>query len=213
MRLRRHTTTTLSLRGRGFFGPRALPLPGSGTSAAPAPRSVRAMPPRGGPRPDTGRTRHSRSTGPGCRVKALRAEEREGRDRTDHGPAAQPGGSHAHTTKHAPPTPGQAAEPEPVVTGCLYEAGFHATGPHPQGGVAIARSIDEARQRLADMLIFCDPTAAATADITAVIPTHTVARYSRTVAELFADFNTGTRDHTVHAHPLTVLAAPTDGRR
>ena len=52
------------------------------------------------------------------------------------------------TTNHAPPPPGQAAEPEPVVTGCLYQAGFHATGPHPQGGVAIARSIDDARQRL-----------------------------------------------------------------
>ena len=70
------------------------------------------------------------------------------------------------TTQHAPPTPGQAATPEPVVTGCLYEAGFHTTGPQPQGGVAIARSIDEARRRLADMLIFCDP-AAAVADITA----------------------------------------------
>ena len=44
------------------------------------------------------------------------------------------------TTEHAPPTPGQAAEPEPVVTGCLYEAGFSTTGPHPQGGVAIAAS-------------------------------------------------------------------------
>ncbi|HEY4990627.1 MAG TPA: hypothetical protein VII33_00920, partial [Nakamurella sp.] len=63
------------------------------------------------------------------------------------------------TTKHAPPTPGQAAEPEPVVTGCLYEAGFSTTGPHPQGGVAIARSIHDAQQRLADMLIFCDPAA------------------------------------------------------
>ena len=58
------------------------------------------------------------------------------------------------TTEHAPPTPEQAAEPEPVITGCLYEAGFSTTGPHPQGGVAIARSIDDARQRLADMLIF-----------------------------------------------------------
>jgi hypothetical protein len=124
------------------------------------------------------------------------------------------------TTKPAPPPPppppGQAAEPEPVVTGRLYEAGFHATGPHPQGGVAIARSIDDARQRLADMLIFCDPAAAAIADITASTPTHTVAHYSGTVTELFADFNTGNSDRTVHARPLvglTVLATPTDGRR
>ena len=58
-----------------------------------------------------------------------------------------------------------------------------------------------------------DPTAAATADITAFTPTRTVARYSGTVAELFADFTTGTPDRTVHAHPLTVLATPTDGRR
>ena len=109
------------------------------------------------------------------------------------------------TTTHAPPppTPGQAAAPEPVVTGCLYEAGFHATGPHPQGGVAIARSIHDARQRLADILFVCDPTATASADITAFTPTHTVAHYSGTVAELFADFNTGTPDRTVLAHPLT----------
>ena len=103
------------------------------------------------------------------------------------------------TTKHAPPTPGQAAAPERLVAGCLYEAGFATTGPHPQGGVAIARSIDEAKHRLADMLIFCDPAAAAVADITAFTPTHTVARYSGTVAELFADFNTGTPDRTVLA--------------
>ena len=118
------------------------------------------------------------------------------------------------TTQHAPP-PGQAAEPEPVVAGCLYEAGFSTTGPHPQGGVAIARSIDEARQRLADMLIFCDPAAAAVADITAFTRAGIVARYSGTVAELFADFNTGTPDRTVHARPLIGLTTPrpADGRR
>ena len=119
------------------------------------------------------------------------------------------------TTEHAPPTPGQAAEPDPVVTGCLYEAGFSTTGSHPQGGVAIARSIDDAMQRLADMLIFCDPTAAAVADITAFTPTRTVARYSGTVAELFADFNAGTADRTVHTRPLTGLTTPrtTDRQR
>ena len=113
-----------------------------------------------------------------------------------------------------PTTTEQVPAPEPAVTGCLYEAGFHTTGPHPQGGVAIARSIDDARQRLADMLIFCDPTAAATADITTFTPHHTVARYSGTVAELFADFNAGTADRTVHARPLTGLTTPrtTDGR-
>jgi len=115
------------------------------------------------------------------------------------------------TTTHAP-SPGQGAAPEPVVTGCLYEAGFHTTGPHPQGGVAIARSIDNARQRLADMLIFCDSTAAA--DIAAFTRAGIVARYSGTVAELFADFNTGTADRTVHARPLVGLTTPrpADGR-
>jgi len=120
------------------------------------------------------------------------------------------------TTQPAPPPPpGQAAAPDPVVTGCLYEAGFHTTGPHPQGGVAIARSIHDARQRLADMLIFWDPTAAAVADITAFTPTRTVARYSGTVAELFADLNAGTPDRTIHARPLVRLTTPrtADGRR
>ena len=112
------------------------------------------------------------------------------------------------TTEHAPPTPGQAAAPERLVSGCLYEAGFHTTGPHPQGGVALARSIDDARQRLADMLTFCDPTAAAVADMTAFTRAGIVARYSGTVAELFADFNTGTADRTVHARPLVGLTTP-----
>ena len=124
-----------------------------------------------------------------------------------------------HTTTEQPPpeqaaSPEQAPSPEPVVTGCLYEAGFTTTGPHPQGGVAIARSIDDARQRLADMLIFCDPTAAATPTSPPSPPHHTVARYSGTVAELFADLNTGTPDRTVHARPLVGLTTPrtTGGR-
>jgi hypothetical protein len=100
-----------------------------------------------------------------------------------------------------------------VVAGCLYEAGFTTTGPHPQGGVAIARNIHDARQRLADMLIFRNPAAAAVADITAFTPAHTAARYSGPVAELFADLNTGTPDCTVHARPLVGLTTPrTTGR-
>jgi len=120
-----------------------------------------------------------------------------------------------HTTTEQLPTPEPALSPDLVVAWCLYEAGFTTTGPHPQGGVAIARSIDDARQRLADMLIFCDPTAAAVADITAFTPTRTVARYSGTVAELFADFNAGTADRTVHARPLVGLTTThtADGRR
>ena len=65
------------------------------------------------------------------------------------------------------------------------------------------------------MLIFCDPAAAAVADITAFTRAGIVARYSGTVAELFADFNTGTPDRTVHARPLIGLTTPrpADGRR
>ena len=100
----------------------------------------------------------------------------------------------------------------PVRGRVQHEAGFSTTGPHPQGGVAIARSIDNARQRLADMLIFCDSTAAA--DIAAFTRAGIVARYSGTVAELVADFNTGTPDRTVHARPLIGLTTPrtADGR-
>ena len=57
-------------------------------------------------------------------------------------------------------------------------------------------------------LIFCDPTAAAVADITAFTRAGIVARYSGTVAELFADLNTGTPDRTVHARPLIGLTTP-----
>ena len=129
---------------------------------------------------------------------------------TDHQGSRVPD---THTrTEPTPPPPKPAPSPGQSMTGCLYEAGFSTTGPHSQGGVAIARSIDEARQRLADMLIFCDPGAAA--DITAFTPHHTVARYSGTVAELFADLNTGTGDRTVHARPLVGLTTPrtTGGR-
>jgi hypothetical protein len=64
------------------------------------------------------------------------------------------------------------------------------------------------------MLIFCDPTAAAVADMTAFTPTRIVAHYSGTVAELFADFNAGTPDRTVHARPLVGLTTTrtADGR-
>jgi hypothetical protein len=40
-----HPAPPAAARRGGFFGPRALPLPGSGTSPAAAPRSVRATPP------------------------------------------------------------------------------------------------------------------------------------------------------------------------
>jgi len=109
----------------------------------------------------------------------------------------------------------------PVAPGLWRRAGHadrRAGHPEPgtdlQGGVAIARSIHDARQRLADMLFVCDPTATASADITAFTPTHTVARHSGTVADLFADLTTGTPDRTVHARPLVGLTTPrpADGR-
>jgi len=119
-----------------------------------------------------------------------------------------------HTTEQ-PPTPEEASAAATPVSVCLYEAGLSTTGPHPQGGVAIACSIHDARQRLADMLILCDTGAAAVADITAFTPDRTIARYSGTVAELFADFNTGTPDRTVHTRPLVGLTTPrtANGRR
>ena len=63
--------------------------------------------------------------------------------------------------------------------------------------------------------LFWDPTAAAVADSTAFTPTRTVARYSGTVAELFADLNAGTPDRTIHARPLVRRTTPrtADGRR
>jgi hypothetical protein len=74
----------------------------------------------------------------------------------------------------------------PVITSSLYEAAFSTTGEHPQCGVALARTEDEARQRLADMLFLCDPTAPATADITALSRAQLVNSYTGTVGEVFA---------------------------
>ena len=49
-----------------------------------------------------------------------------------------------------------------------HEAAFTTTGDHPPVGVAIVRTLHEARQRLADMPISCDPGSPATADIVAL---------------------------------------------
>ena len=97
----------------------------------------------------------------------------------------------------------------------LYEAGFSTTGRHPQAGIALARTLDEARQRLADMLVFCDPTAPATADIVAFHHGGTVERYDGTAADIFTQVNAGTPGGTVTAHPLTTTttAAAVDGER
>ena|SRR5690349_12888695 len=95
----------------------------------------------------------------------------------------------------------------------LYEAGFSTTGPHPQAGIALARTLDDARQRLADMLIFCDPTAPATANIIDVHRDGTVERYDGTAGDIFTRVNAGTPGRTVTAHPLTTTAAAVDGER
>ena len=97
----------------------------------------------------------------------------------------------------------------------LYEAGFSTTGPHPQAGIALARTLHEARQRLADMLVFCDPTAPATADIVAFHHAGTVERYDGTAGDIFTQVNAGTPGRTVTAHPLTTTntAAAVDGER
>jgi hypothetical protein len=83
------------------------------------------------------------------------------------------------------------------------------------GGVAIARTISEARHRLADMLIFCDPQTPATADIVAFHRAETVENYQGTAGDIFTRVNAGTPGRTVIAHPLTSTStgAATDGQR
>ena len=151
------------LRGGAFFDRGPCPSQDPGPPPLPCPDPSGSCHPRGDPDP----TPH----GPGTpappapdalRVKALRAEERG--DGTE--PITDQQRSRAavtHTTTEQPstpepaPPPEQAPSPESAIAGYLYEAGFHTTGLHPQGGVAIARTIDDARQRLADMGVEEDP--------------------------------------------------------
>ena len=51
------------------------------------------------------------------------------------------------------------------------------------------------------MLIFCDPHAPATADITAFHPARSVERYDGTAGDIFTQVNTGTPGRTVIAQP------------
>ena len=108
--------------------------------------------------------------------------------------------NHHHSSRpadeHTTPTPH-------TRTTEIYEAAFSTTGNHPQAGVALTRTIEQARQRLADMLIFCDPHAPATADITAFHPARAVERYDGTAGDIFTQVNTGTPGRTVTARPLT----------
>jgi hypothetical protein len=69
------------------------------------------------------------------------------------------------------------------------------------GRVAIARTLAEARQRLADMLIFCDPDAPATADIVAFHRAGTVEDYDGTAGDIFTRVNAGTPGPHRHRPP------------
>ena len=104
-----------------------------------------------------------------------------------------------------------------TITSELYEAGFSTLGRHPLGGVAMAATIDEARQRLADMLLFADPTAPTTADIVAFHRAETVDQYHGTAGDIYRQVNNGTPGRTVIARPLTTTGAAADaavhGRR
>jgi ribosomal protein S12 methylthiotransferase accessory factor YcaO len=100
----------------------------------------------------------------------------------------------------------------PTLTTEVYEAAFSTTGAHPMAGVALTRTVQEARQRLADMLIFCDPTAPATADITAFHPPRLIESYTGTAGDIFTQVNTGTPSRTVTARPLTITTDRADGQ-
>ena len=109
----------------------------------------------------------------------------------------------------------------PTLTTELYEAGFSTLGSRPLGGVAMARTVDEAWQRLADMLLFADPTAPTTADIIAFHRAETVDHYQGTAGDIYHQVNNGEPGRTVTARPLTTTTststpaadAATDGQR
>lgn len=120
--------------------------------------------------------------------------------------------THQNTTR---PAAGHATRTTtPIITTELYEAAFSTTGTHPQCGVTLTRTIEEARQRLADMLIFCDPTTPATADITAILPAPQLReRYDGTAGHIFTQVNAGTPGRTVIANPLPTTGDQADGQR
>ena len=91
-------------------------------------------------------------------------------------------------------------------TSSLYESAFNTAGRHPPAGIAVTRTVAEARRRLADMLVFCDPGAPATADIVEFTRAQTVTHHTGTAADLFAEFNGATPARTVIAGPLTAPA-------
>jgi hypothetical protein len=112
-----------------------------------------------------------------------------------------------HRTRPADPTTTANANRDPsmvpVFTTEMYEAAFSTQGSHPMGGVAMARTLEEARQQLADMLIFADPTAPATAEIIAFHRGSPVEDYDGTAGDIFHKVNAGTPGGTVIARPIT----------
>ena len=81
-----------------------------------------------------------------------------------------------------------------------------------RGGMA--RTEEQARHHLADMLLLCDPAAAVTADIVEFTRARTVAHYTGTAGDLFAQFTTGAPARTVIARRLTNdTTTPTAGQR
>ena len=110
--------------------------------------------------------------------------------------------------------PAAAHTTAPVVTSSLYEAAFSTLGRNPQAGIALARTEEQARQHLADMLLLCDPAAAVTADIVEFTRAGTVAHYTGTADDLFAQFTTGAPARAVIARRLTNdTTTPTAGQR
>lgn len=97
-----------------------------------------------------------------------------------------------------------------TITSDLYEAAFSTTGPHPQCGVALTRSITEARHRLADMLLLIDPRQPAFASVVRLRRGETVETYDGTTGDIFARVNNNDEPvpYVVTARPLTAPAAP-----
>ena len=116
-----------------------------------------------------------------------------------------------HRTRPADPTTPASTSRDrsmvPVFTTEMYQAAFSTQGSHPMGGVALARTLEEAREHLADMLIFADPTAPATAEIIAFHRGSPVEDYDGTAGDIFHKVNAGTPGRTVIARPLSTSAA------
>ena len=92
-----HTTPTPPLRGGAVFDRGPCPSQDPGPPPLPRPDPSGPCHPKGDPDLTPHGPGDSRSTGPGCLpCQGPTGRRTRGRERTDHGPAAQPGGSHAH---------------------------------------------------------------------------------------------------------------------